>query len=90
MEAAVNWNAISAVSGVAVVAGGVVGLLWKFVLKEVRDQVREIVAQVTPNGGNTDTIGDRVVRIEENQRVHAHQDDARFAAVWEAIGRQGA
>lgn len=39
--------------------------LWQSLVHQVAAEVREINHKVSPNGGNTGNIGDRVARIEQ-------------------------
>jgi hypothetical protein len=40
-------------------------VMWRLFIREVAAAVHRIEKQVTPNGGHTNTLGDRVQRIEE-------------------------
>jgi hypothetical protein len=58
--------------------GATVGFSYKVWRKlELLDQKADDThRQVTPNGGNTDSSGDRIVRIEDHLRVHIENDEA--------------
>ncbi len=46
-------------------AAGIVGLI------KLGMSLGSLRKQVTPNGGNTNTLGDRVVRLEESQKLQS-------------------
>lgn len=61
---------------VGIVSGGVTAIavmatlgvwVWRRLVKAVSIAVAEILKKVTPNGGDSEDIGDRVVRIERDQ-----------------------
>ena len=55
-----------------VVLGAILRWTYRHTVTEIVDEVlvrlSKIERQVTPNGGHSDTIGDRVTRIEEHLR----------------------
>lgn len=57
---------LNAAADIAIIVGGIgvilSGVGW--LLKKFRDSILD---EVKPNGGDTDSLGDRVVRIENNQ-----------------------
>jgi hypothetical protein len=37
-------------------------------------KLKAVENQVTPNGGTTDTVGDRMVQVQEHLRIHIEAD----------------
>jgi hypothetical protein len=60
----------------ATVAGGVVAaaIILRFVYKAWR-VLERVADQVTPNGGDSDKVGDRVQRMEDLLRDHVRADE---------------
>jgi hypothetical protein len=59
----------------ASIAGGLValGLIVRFIYRGYRT-IEQVLDQVTPNGGNTSKLGDRIQRMEESLSDHVKDD----------------
>lgn len=77
---AVPAEIITIVVGLLAIAGAVyTGVRWG--IRQLADEVRKITMQVTPNGGDTNQLGDTVQRIETSLASHVESDQINFEAL---------
>lgn len=72
--------ALSDAAGVvyAAIIGGLVTIAVTLITRPARKATKEIVHQVTTNGGSSDSLADRVLRIEERQGQQHVTNDRRI------------
>ncbi|MGH7239262.1 MAG: hypothetical protein ACREHG_04245 [Candidatus Saccharimonadales bacterium] len=58
---------IGIIAGTIVSIGIIFGFLWRHLIRAIVAQVRIIEHEVTPNSGTTNTLGDRMIRLESRQ-----------------------
>ena len=77
MSTAVQW---------ATIAGGVVALalILRFSYR-VWHKISAILEQVTPNGGNSEALGDQVLQMRGELRDHTRQDNENLNLVLEQL-----
>lgn len=76
--------AVTSLGGIAIaVVGGLFTIIAILLQRNSREN-KDIRTQVTPNGGNTDSLGDRVVRSEK-EMVHVRERTAVLETQHKAI-----
>lgn len=82
MNGAEIWTAIVASVLTSIVCmGTVLPWVWRRFVKALARQVAEVLAQVKGNGGDTTGTGDRLMRVEANQRALLEAQGITPAAV---------
>ena len=60
----------------------------KQLMKKLASDVSAILKQVTPNGGNSEVIGDKVLRIEKHLEKVDRRQDENTTSVNDLQGKQ--
>jgi hypothetical protein len=85
MIVAVDWSAVSAIAtvlGVPLAAGGLL-----IAIRKNRTTVEAINRRVTTPDTVTGTIGEEVANVANRSATHEAVDDARFARLWQELGK---